>query len=283
MLPRVRLLSAVVSTCAVVATLVTTAGCAPAKDLTPSGSWTPKGRKTVNSLTGAEGVATRENGTLLTRGPASIPVSVRAHGFHHIGDLDLADGHVFDSYQGSKAGSAKMFLVTKPDGTRLEYRHRLDPGELFNNSFATVSPDHQWLVSGEFGVQKRLQVFPAPLLNKSTPAKGGELPQAAEITLDRPVKDIQACDFFTEQRLVCDADQGRVFQVDLDRALDGERIGGKVTDVLNLPKISKCSGAYEAEGLDYDVRTRTLRASMLSPGLCKGATVIFAYHWEEDR
>ncbi|WP_320775895.1 hypothetical protein [Streptomyces sp. CRN 30] len=233
----------------------------------------------MNSLTGAEGVATRADGTVLTRGPGSIPVSVRAHGFHHVGDPDVVDGHVFDAYQGPEPGSAKMFLVTRSDGKRLEYRHELDAGELYNNSLATVSPDHQWLVSGEFGVQRRLQVFPAPLLNESTPATGGALPQAGQITLDRPVEDVQSCDFFSARRLVCDAGQGRVFQVDLDRAVDGEPGAGKVTDVLNLPKISKCSGAYEAEGLDYDTKTKTLRASMLSPGLCKGATVIFSYHW----
>ncbi|MFI6062451.1 hypothetical protein [Streptomyces sp. NPDC051286] len=49
---------------------------------------------------------------------------------------------------------------------------------------------------------------------------------------------------------MCDADQGEVLQVDLDRALDGERVESKVTDVLKLPRISKCSGAYEAEGVD---------------------------------
>jgi len=138
------------------------------------------------------------------------------------------------------------------------------------------------VVSGEFGTRKRLQVFPAPLLNKSTPRNGGALPQVGEITLDRTVGDVQGCDFFSDRRLVCDADQGPVFHIDLDRALDGKQIQGKVTDVLKLPKISKCSGAYEAEGVDYDPKTKTLRATMLSPGLCKGATVIFSYHWEED-
>ncbi|MFB7510453.1 MULTISPECIES: hypothetical protein [Streptomyces] len=286
MTPRVRPLGAGTGIVCVVVAALATAGCVTSKDPadpTPAGSWTPTGRRTVNSLTGAEGVATREDGTLVTRGPGSIPLSVRAHGYQHVGDLDIAAGYAFDAYQGPRENSAKMFLVTTPEGKRLEYRHGLDAGELFNNSFAAVSPDHQWLVSGEFGVRKRLQVFPAPLLNKTTPLNGGALPQAGEITLDRPVKDVQGCDFFSERRLVCDAGQGEVFDVDLDRALDGKQVSGKVTDVLRLPKISKCSGAYEAEGVDYDARTRTLRASMLSPSLCKAATVIFSYHWEEDR
>ncbi|WP_051854151.1 MULTISPECIES: hypothetical protein [unclassified Streptomyces] len=113
-------------------------------------------------------------------------------------------------------------------------------------------------------MRKRLQDFPAALLNKSTPAKGGDLPQAGQISLDRPVKDVPACDFFSAQRLVCDTDQGRVFQVDLDHAIDGEPSAGKVTDELKPPKISKYSGAYEAEGFDHGRRTGTPRASMFS-------------------
>jgi hypothetical protein len=101
-------------------------------------------------------------------------------------------GNIVDSYQGPKWNSAKMFLVTRPDGERIEYRHPLDRGEFFNNSFVTASPDRQWIVSGEFGTQKRLQVFPAPLLNRSTPPNGGELPQAGQINLSRPVKNIGA-------------------------------------------------------------------------------------------
>ncbi|MFE7401611.1 hypothetical protein [Streptomyces sp. NPDC057557] len=68
-----------------------------------------------------------------------------------------------------------------------------------------------------------MQVLPAPLLKKSTPSDGGDLPQAGEITLDRPVTDIQGCDFFSAQRLVWDAYQGEVLQVGLDRAPDDER------------------------------------------------------------
>ncbi|WP_258314595.1 hypothetical protein [Streptomyces sp. Act143] len=107
-------------------------------------------------------MATRADGTLVLRGPGSIPVSVRAHGFQHVGDLDIAAGYVFDSYQGPRAKSAKMFLVTSPDGKRREYRHDLDAGELFNHSFAAVSPDHQWLVPASSGPASGSRCSPRP-------------------------------------------------------------------------------------------------------------------------
>lgn len=267
-----------------VAAALVLSGCSPGKDLTPNGTWTPIGKKSVSSLTGAEGVATRADGSLVLRGPATIPVAVRTEGFNHIGDLDIARGDLFDAYQGLRKTSAKLFLVTKADGKRVEYRHPLDPGELFNTSFVTVSPDAQWLVSGEFGTQRRLQVFPAPLLNSSTPPNGGTLKQAGQITLDTPVTDIQGCDFFSAQRLVCTSDDKakHVFRVDLPRALDGKPITGEVTNLFTLPKTSRCSGTYEAEGVDYDADTKTLRAAILSPGVCKATTVIFSYRWTPE-
>jgi hypothetical protein len=255
---------------------VLASGCSTAKDLTPDGTWIPGGRTTVNSVTGAEGIASRADGRVVRRGLGSIPLSVRTHGFQHVGDLDIAQGSTFDAYE--RKNSGKMFLLTT-DGKRLEFRHALDHGELFNNSFVTVSPDGQWIVAGEFGAQKRLQVFPAPQLNKST-SPSANLPQAGQITLDHVVDNIQGCDFFSAQRLVCTADQGNVLKLDLPHALDGKAIDGTVTDVLKLPKISKCSGAYEAEGIDYDVKNKTMRAEMLSPGACKGATVVFSFTWK---
>ncbi|WP_223186113.1 hypothetical protein [Streptomyces sp. CBMA29] len=274
---RIRPSLIVTATCsALVCGLV--AACAPAKDPTPDGVWKPDGKVTVNSVTGAEGIASKEDGSLVHRGLGSIPLAVRKEGFEHVGDLDIAKGVTFDAYE--RKGAGKMFLVTTADGKRLEFRHALDQGEEFNNSFVTVSPDGQWIVAGEFGAEKRLQVFPAPVLNKSTSEKAN-LPQAGQITLDHEVDNIQGCDFFSAQRLVCTADQGHVLQLDLPHALDGKRIDATVTHLFELPKVSKCSGAYEAEGIDYDAKSKTLRAGMLSPGLCKGATVVFSFTWQE--
>ncbi len=55
-----------------------------------------------------------------------------------------------------------MFAVTTFTGTRYTYVHTLDAGEKINNSFDAISPDTQWMVSGEWGDQSRLQVFPTP-------------------------------------------------------------------------------------------------------------------------
>jgi hypothetical protein len=259
--------------------------CSPHDDRTPKGTWLPISQSSVFSLTAAEGMATRADDSLLFRGLAVIPAGIRSEGFNHIGDPDITDGNIVDSYQGRKWNSPKMFLVTRPDGKRIEYRHPLDRGEFFNNSFVTVSPDRQWIVSGEFGTQKRLQVFPAPLLNRSTPPGGGELPQAGQIDLSRPVKNIQGCDFFSAQRLICTSDDvaKEVFRVDLPKAIDGKPISGQVSDVLELPKTSKCTGRYEVEGVDYDLKTNILRAGMVSPGACAATTVVFSFRWKPDR
>ncbi|TGA86384.1 hypothetical protein E2651_41225, partial [Streptomyces sp. MZ04] len=132
------------------------------------GGWQESGSSTVNSLTGSQGLASRADGSLLYRGLGSIAVDLRIKGWSHIGDPDIADGHTVDAYQGGDDAKSKMFAVTTPDGKRHLYEHQLDAGEKLNNSFASVSPDNQWLVSGEWGDQSRLQVFPAPLLNPST-------------------------------------------------------------------------------------------------------------------
>jgi hypothetical protein len=256
--------------------------CSPKNGQRPSGTWTPISHTTVLKLTSSQGVATRSDDSLLFRGSAVIPAKIRREGFNHIGDPEIADGDIFDAYQGKKWNSPKMFLVTLPNGKRIEYRHPLDRGELFNNSFAAVSPDKQWMISGEFGLQKRLQVFPAPLLNHSTPSNGGELPQAGQIELSRPVKNIQGCDFFSPERIICTSDDvaKEVFRVDLPHALDGKPITGNVANIMELPKLSKCTGRYEIEGVDYDIKTKILRAEMVSPGVCSATATVFAFRWK---
>ncbi|MFG2312623.1 hypothetical protein ACGFS9_28715 [Streptomyces sp. NPDC048566] len=248
--------------------------------------WTESGTAWVDTLGGGQGLASRADGSLLHRGLLSIPLDLRVQGWNHVGDPDIARGHVFDAYQGPDSATSKMFAVTTPTGKRYTYVHRLDPGEKLNNSFATVSPDAQWLVSGEWGDQNRLQVFPAPLLNPSTPSTGGDLPQAGQITLDRPVRNIQGCDFTTATRLLCASDDGSralfpenrpLLQVDLDRAVDGRPVAGHVTSLFALPQRSLCEGTFEAEGVDYDAASGTLRAEVVQPGVCAVATSVYAY------
>lgn len=248
--------------------------------------WVRTGTSSVDSLSGGEGLATFDDGSLVYRGLGTIPLALRIEGWNHVGDPDTARGHVFDAYQGGDDATSKMFAVTTPDGQRYEYEHPLDAGEKLNNSFAAVSPDAQWLVSGEWGDQSRLQVFPAPLLNPATPATGGTLPQAGQITLDHPVRDIQGCDFVTAVQLVCASDDGAtdlwpdarpLLRVDLPHALDGQQVTGRVTDLGPLPQQSVCTGTFETEGVDYHPQSGTLRAQVVSPGACKINTTVYAY------
>ncbi|MGY1579270.1 hypothetical protein [Streptomyces sp. MN13] len=249
--------------------------------------WTETGTAYTDTLGGGQGLASHADGSLLYRGLADIPLGLRLKGWNHVGDPDIARGHVFDAYQAADTATSKMFAVTTPAGKRYEYVHPLSQGEKVNNSFAAVSPDARWLVAGEWGEQHRLQVFPAPLLNPSTPATGGTLAEAGQITLDRPVRDIQGCDFVTDTRLVCasnDAtgthfpEQRPLLQVDLPHALDGGPVTGTVTGLFALPQRSTCtSGTYETEGVDYDPVTGTLRAQVIQPGVCAVATTVYAY------
>ncbi|TXS54475.1 hypothetical protein EAO75_00100 [Streptomyces sp. uw30] len=248
--------------------------------------WTETGTAYTDTLGGGQGLAARADGSLLYRGLVDIPLSLRIKGWNHVGDPDIANGYVFDAYQGPDTATSKMYAVTTPTGKRYEYVHRLNPGEKLNNSFATVSPDGQWLVSGEWGEQRRLQVFPAPLLNPATSPTGGDLKEAWQITLDKPVRDIQGCDFVTDTRLLCASNDATgtffpeprpLLQVDLPRKVDGQPITGAVKSLLALPQRSVCTGAFETEGVDYDANSGTLRAQMIPPGVCAVATAVYSY------
>lgn len=264
---------------------VVTGGAASAAPASPGG-WQETGTARVSSLTGSQGLASKADGGLLYRGLASIPLDLRVKGWNHIGDPDIAEGHTFDAYQGGDNAKSKMYAVTTPGGERYLYEHPLDAGEKLNNSFAAVSPDSQWLVSGEWGDQNRLQVFPAPLLNSSTPPTGGTLAQAGQISLDKPVRDIQGCDFASATRLVCASNDASkqlfpedrpVLQVDLDRALDGRPVTGRVSSLFASPQRSICSGSFETEGVDYDSARRTLRVEVVPPAPCLVTTTVYSY------
>jgi hypothetical protein len=257
---------------------VAAAGTATAHADSPGG-WTAAGSSTISSLTGGEGIATKADGSTLTRGLASIPLRLRFAGWNHVGDPDIAGGYVFDDYQGADDATSKMFEVTTPAGKTYDYTHPLDAGELVNNSFAAVSPDSQWLVAGEWGAVNRLQVFPAPLTNPATPATGGTLAQAGQITLDRGVQDIQGCDFVSDTRLVCTSDDAAkdVLQVDLPHALDGTAVVGQVSTLFQVPQSSICSGTYETEGIDYDPGAKLLRVEIVPPSVCAITTTVYSY------
>jgi hypothetical protein len=252
--------------------------------------WTEVGSDDENTLGAGEGVTTHSNpgqgSDELYRGIQSVPANLSAQGWTHIGDPDSAHGYILDAYQGPSSGNSKMFLVTTPAGKGFEYIHTLVHGELYNNSFATVSPDAQWMVAGEWRTMSHLQIYPAPLLNHKTSPGGGSLRLAGYIKLDHKVNDIQGCDFVTPRRLICASDddsetlypnQKPLLEVTLPGPLRGANVKAHVVDLGSIPQESTCSGTFEAEGVDFDTATGMLRVEVIQPGSCILMTTVYEY------
>ncbi|MET2717835.1 hypothetical protein ACGFX7_07060 [Streptomyces harbinensis] len=264
-----------VSTAALSAPAAASATAAPAAEV-----WTEVGSDRADPLTESQGLASVEvpaNSPNRYTGIGTIPAELRLRGWNHVGDPDAHyDGHYIEPYQ-RDSGTTKMFRVQAPDGGWSEYEHTLSPGEALNNSWVAISPDGQWMLSGEYGTMSRLLVFPTPGVNPST-SPSADLPQAATVHLDRPVRDVQGCDFTGPTTLLCSSDdpEGALFgitkpllQVDLSAAPSGTAdVDGRVTALRQLPLRSACSGAFEVQGLDYDRRSGTLRVIVMSPGFC---------------
>jgi hypothetical protein len=252
--------------------------------------WTQVGRYDESTLFADEGVATvfesHQSTYEVYRGILSIPSNLAAQGWTHIGDPDSLHGYIFDAFQGPSSGSSKMFLVTTPTGNTFEYVHTLVPGELYNNSFAAISPNAQWMVAGEWETMNHLQIYPTPLLNHHTPSDGGSLQLAGYIELDHAVNNIQGCDFVAPVRLICASDDDSrtlfpnekpLLEIDLPSALHGISMTGQVVDLGSIPEESSCSGTFEAEGVDFDASTGILRVEIIQPGSCILATTIYEY------
>ena len=252
--------------------------------------WTVVGSSVENTLVAGEGVATvSEPGHApyeLYRGIQSVPDALKSQGWTHIGDPDSIHGYIFDAYQGPSSGNSKMFLVTTPSGQSFEYVHTLVKGELYNNSFATVSPDAQWMVAGEWGTMGHLQIYPTPVLNHRVRPGGGSLQLAGYIRLDHKINDIQGCDFLTGARLICASDDDSrtlfknekpLLEVYLPHSLHGSSVTGHVVDLGSIPQQSSCSGTFEAEGVDFDAATDTLRVEIIQPGSCILKTTVYGY------
>ncbi|MFD7600934.1 hypothetical protein ACFWAN_10195 [Streptomyces mirabilis] len=243
-------------------------------------TWTEVGSDRADPLTESQGLTSVEvpaGSPNHYTGIGTIPIGVSSRGWNHVGDPDASyNGYYVEPYQ-ADSGSAKMFRVQAPGGAWSEYVHALSPGEALNNSFDTISPGGQWMVSGEWGTMTRLLVFPTPGVNPST-SPSANLPQASTINLDHAVRDVQGCDFVTATQLLCSSDDpaGTLFgitkpllQIDLSAAPSGSGdVTGHVTALRQLPLRSSCSGTFEAEGIDYDRRTGTLRVIVVSPGFC---------------
>jgi hypothetical protein len=270
----------------------TTTSSGPTRPLSQTGiaGWKAIGSYDESSLIASEGLATVDppggQPYLVYRGISSVPASLAAEGWGHIGDPDSADGYIFDDYQGPGSGHTKMFLVTTPSGATIQYIHTLVPGEEYNNSFATISPDTQWMVGGEWDTMSHLQIYPTPYLNHRTSTQGGALPLAGYIQLDHKVNDIQGCEFTSTTTLICVSDdstqklfanQKPLLEVVLPHAVTGTSLPGHVIDLGSVPQKSTCTGTFEAEGDDYDVATGTLRVEIIQPGSCILHTTVYEY------
>ena len=242
-----------------------------------TGPWRPIGSDVARPLDESQGLAVveRPGGTTVRyTGIGTIPPSLTSRGWNHVGDPGAAHGYYVEPYQRDDRGP-KLFRVEGPNGTWAEYTHALEPWEAANNSFAAVSPDGRWLVAGEWGTMDRLLVHPMPGIAHQDPAIN--LPYQSSVRLNRPVRDIQGCDFVTDRQLLCSSNDpaGDLFgitkpllQVDLTTPVGATDVQATVTALGRLPLESACTGEFEAEGIDYDERDGTLRVVVLSPGIC---------------
>jgi hypothetical protein len=242
-------------------------------------TWTEAGSDRADPLTESQGLASVEapaNSANRYTGIGTIPIGLSIRGWNHVGDPDASyGGYYVEPYQSDSSGS-KMYRVQAPGGAWSEYVHALVPGEALNNSWVAITPDSQWMLSGEWGTMTRFLVFPTPGANAAT-SPSVNLPLASTVRLDHAVRDVQGCDFTGPTTLLCSSDDpaGTLFgmtkpllQIDLSAAPGASDVTGHVTALRQLPLRSSCSGSFEAEGIDYDRRTGTLRVIVVSPGFC---------------
>ncbi|MFI1926184.1 hypothetical protein [Streptomyces sp. NPDC020377] len=243
-------------------------------------TWTEVGSDRADPLTESQGLASVEvpaGSANRYTGIGTIPFSVSTRGWNHVGDPDASyDGYYVEPYQ-SDSNNAKMYRVQAPGGAWSEYVHALGSGEALNNSWAAITPNSQWMLSGEWGTMTRFLVFPTPGANPAT-SPSANLPQVSTVRLDHAVRDVQGCDFTGPTTLLCASDDpaGTLFgitkpllRIDLSAEPNGTAdVTGHVTALRQLPLRSSCSGTFEAEGIDYDRRSGTLRVIVVSPGFC---------------
>ncbi|MEV7320766.1 hypothetical protein [Streptomyces sp. NPDC093970] len=272
--PRQRCRAGLTALTALAAALALSAGPASAAD-----TWTETGSDRADPLTESQGLTSVEvpaGSANRYTGIGTVPIGVSSRGWNHVGDPDESyDGYYVEPYQ-ADSGTAKMYRVQAPGGAWSEYVHTLAAGEALNNSWDAISPDGQYMLTGEYGTMTRFLVLPTPGANNST-SPSANLPLASVVNLDHAVRDVQGCDFSGPTTLLCSSDDpdGSLFgytkpllQIDLSARPGTSDVTGHVTALRQLPLRSSCSGTFEAEGIDYDRRTGTLRVIVMSPGFC---------------
>lgn len=255
------------------------------------GPWQLVGQSLAISAFADQGVATVTGpdgrSRVVLRGDSSVPGDLIAQGWVHIGDPGGWGGYLVDAYQGNPGTQYKLFRLTTPTGATYDFVHQLVAGEQANNSFAAVTPDGQWMVSGEWWEMHRLLVFPSPTaLVGQWRYDLGVLPLAATIRLDHPVRYVQGCAFTSSTQLLCSSDDPgtslwptpyQLLQVTLPAPLDGRPTTAAVTSLGELPLVSHCHGTFEVEGIDYQASTGVLRVEVVPPGLCGLLTTVYQY------
>lgn len=252
-----------------------------------AGNWRLQGWVTAAEDRTDQGLATVTTASgrarVVTRGDDSIPPALRAAGWRHIGDPDAAGGWLLDAYQGSPSATAKLYVLTAPDGRRYLLRHPLLPGEQYNNSFAAIAPDRHWFLSGEWGTMRRLLAFPLPTPAALSRTGGAStLLAAGAVTLDRPVRDVQGCAFSSATSLVCSTnDPGRdlfpvprqLLGVRLAHPIDGRPVSATVSLLGAVPTVDACGRPQEVEGID--VHGARMLVAVVSG--CRSTTTTFRY------
>jgi hypothetical protein len=211
------------------------------------------------------------------RGENSIAPELRAKGWDHIGAPGGWGGVIVDAYQRSAAPvSSKLFRVTTAQNQATDFEHALVTApfrELPNNSFATISPDGQWLVSGEWFQLDRFLVFPTPTVNTSAPTAGQDLKLACTINLAHKVRNVQGAVFLDDTTLLCSTDDNdgnggpplwggvlrQLLQVKLAAPLPDTSQPATVECVGPIPPPAPGIGQPEVEGIDFDRQTGDLR------------------------
>ncbi|MFC4907876.1 hypothetical protein [Actinomadura gamaensis] len=268
---------------------------AKAASLPTVGPWQATGSYLVSSIFQNQGLATVRalGGSHLWYTGNVVAPDAQLKGWNHVGDPDFSHGYVVEPYQsGAATPTSKMFRVydTAHGFRSSDFVHKLVPGEAMNNSFAAVSRDGQWLVSGEWETENRLLITPMPRVNKSAADPSKDLPLTGRVVLDKPVRNVQGCVFTTATRLVCSSDDANgivggvvrpLLQIDLANEPDGRDVAGKVTALGRIPLVSACQAdaqhSFETEGLDYDSATGVLRVEVVQPGLCIPLTTVWEF------
>jgi hypothetical protein len=162
---------------------------------------------------------------------------------------------------------------------------------MYNNSFAAVSPDGQWLISGEWGRVERFLVFPTPTVNAAARDPRQPLGLAGTLSLAHAVRNVQGAVFLDETTLLCSTNDDNTQLWPARRQLLEVSLRQPLPDMSGVASVS-CLGALpcpsfgvsepEVEGLDFDADTGDLRV-VIVPRPPLGLVLAGVYRFRRDR